>query len=283
MYTALLPFLLRRLFCSGMQKACFSTLCLQWLWDLELQAGYKVLLPRTDSRERLPRIAVRIPQGINKTALELDDLDRLISPLLKQGQPLNHIYATHEDEIVCSKRSIYHYLEQGGPVLLTMLFCSCNFMLIFLLVRNTQTDVCEVFEAIETVLGTEKMRKLFEAVLTDNGAGFKNPTLLERNLSGQRRMHIFYCDPMASWQKGRFERNHEFIRYILPKGRPFTSLTKAQVITIMNHINSTARASLNARTPFELVSLLLPEALYTGPFFCITSSYFSWLLLIHLT
>ena len=63
MYATLLPFLLRRLFCSGMQKAYFSTLCLQWLWDSELQAGYKVLLPRTDSRERLPRIAVRIPQG----------------------------------------------------------------------------------------------------------------------------------------------------------------------------------------------------------------------------
>ena len=52
--------------------------------------------------------------GINKTALELDDLDRLISPLLKQGQPLSHIYATHEDEIGCSRRSIYQYLEQGA-------------------------------------------------------------------------------------------------------------------------------------------------------------------------
>ena len=53
-------------------------------------------------------------RGINKTALELDDLNRLISPLLKQGQPLNHIYATHEDEIGCSRRSIYQYLEQGA-------------------------------------------------------------------------------------------------------------------------------------------------------------------------
>ena len=156
--------------------------------------------------------------------------------------------------------------SKGGPVLLTMLFRSCNFMLIFLLARNTQADVCEIFEAIETVLGTEKMQELFEVVLTDNGAEFKNPSLLERNLSGQRRTHIFYCDPMASWQKGRLERNHEFIRYILPKGRPFTSLTKAQVITMMNHINSTSRASLNGRTPFELASLLLPETLlrWTG-------------------
>ncbi len=62
--------------------------------------------------------------------------------------------------------------------------------------------------------------------------------------------------PMTSWQKGRLEKNHEFIRYILPKGRPFTTLTKVQVITMMNHINSTARASLNGRT-----SLRLPDAL----------------------
>ena len=38
-------------------------------------------------------------------------------------------------------------------------------------------------------------------------------------------------------------------------------LTKAQVVTMMNHINNTARASLNGRTPFELASLLLPDTL----------------------
>ena len=64
--------------------------------------------------------------------------------------------------------------SKGGSVLLTMQFRSCNFMLIFLLARNTQADVCEIFEAIETVLGTEKMQELFEVVLTDNGAEFKN-------------------------------------------------------------------------------------------------------------
>ena len=151
--------------------------------------------------------------------------------------------------------------SKGDPVLLTMLFRSCNFMLIFLLAQNTQADVCEFFEAMELVLGTEKMRELFEVLLTDNGPEFKNPSLLERNLSGQLRTHVFYCDPMASWQKGRLEKNHEFIRYILPKGRSFTTLTKTKVITMMNHINSTARASLNGRTPFELASLLLPAAL----------------------
>lgn len=58
--------------------------------------------------------ATYVPPALLQTALELDDLDRLISPLLKQGQPLNHIYATHKNEIGCSRRSIYHYLEQGA-------------------------------------------------------------------------------------------------------------------------------------------------------------------------
>lgn len=263
-------------------------------------------------------------KGVNKTALELDDLDRVISPLLKQGQPLNHIFATHGSELGCSRRTIYHYLEQGafsagpldlprqvrykprkvrklaerpipsyradrtykdferymeaypetnvvemdtvegsrsGPVLLTMLFRNCNFMLIFLLERNTQECVCQVFEGIEKALGMEAMRELFGVILTDNGPEFKNPNRLERNLAGEYRTRVFYCDPMASWQKGRLEKNHEFIRYILPKGRPFDALTKGQVTRIMNHINGTARASLNGRTPFELALLLLPPAL----------------------
>lgn len=265
-------------------------------------------------------------KGINRTALELDDMDRLVSPLLKQGQPLNHIFATHEAQLGCSRRTIYHYIDQGafsagpldlprkvrykprkvrkpverpipayrtdrtykdferyleshpethivemdtvhgargGPVLLTMLFRSCNFMLVFLLERNTQEHVCQIFEEIEQAVGTETMLKTLGIILTDNGPEFKNPALVEKNLAGKARTKVFYCDPMASWQKGRLEKNHEFIRYILPKGRPFDFLTKANVIQIMNHINSIARASLNGCTPFELASLLLPAALLT--------------------
>ena len=104
------------------------------------------------------------------------------------------------------------------------------------------------------------MQKTFGAILTDNGSEFKNPQLLETSLSGERRTFVFYCDPMASWQKGRLERNHEFIRYILPKGHPFDKLSRQSVVLMMNHINSTTRASLNGRTPFELASLLLPIA-----------------------
>ncbi len=50
--------------------------------------------------------------GINQTPESLEQLDKLISPLLKQGQPLSHIYLSHSTEIPCSQRTLYNYIDQ---------------------------------------------------------------------------------------------------------------------------------------------------------------------------
>ena len=63
--------------------------------------------------------------------------------------------------------------------------------------------------------------------------------------------HVFYCDPGASWQKGAIEKNHEYIRYILPKKRTFDNLTEEQVNKIKSHINSISRDSLNGKCPYD--------------------------------
>lgn len=56
-------------------------------------------------------------QGIDLTGRELADLDALITPLMKQGQSLNQIYLTHEDEIPCCLKSLYTHVNKGevGP------------------------------------------------------------------------------------------------------------------------------------------------------------------------
>ena len=72
---------------------------------------------------------------------------------------------------------------------------------------------------------------------TDNGSEFKNPWVIE-DLYGEKRTKVFYCDPQASWQKGRLEKNHEFIRYVLPKGKNLQTFTQSDMIKLMNHINS---------------------------------------------
>lgn len=52
------------------------------------------------------------------------------------------------------------------------------------------------------------------------------------------------------------ERNHEFIRQILPKGSSFELLTQQQVGLVLSHINSYARPSLGDRSPFQVFAFL---------------------------
>ncbi|MFR5915250.1 MAG: transposase [Blautia wexlerae] len=131
----------------------------------------------------------------------------------------------------------------------------------FLLPGDRRKYVQDVFDLLLSELGPQTYSQLFPIILTDNGSSFLDPSLFEMPHRQDVLTKVFYCDPMSSWQKGRLEKNHEFIRYILPKGTSFDSLTEQKVNLMMNHINSTARASLNGCTPFQLALLLLDAKL----------------------
>lgn len=147
---------------------------------------------------------------------------------------------------------------KGGKVFLTLLFRQSKFMLMYLMEKKNMECVDEAFKHIKDVIGIETFKKAFEVVLTDNGSEFFNPLSIERD--GEEIVsHVFYCDPSASWQKGAIEKNHEFIRYILPKGSSFDELTQEKTNLIMSHINSTSRDKLNGKTPYEAELLILNE------------------------
>ena len=265
-------------------------------------------------------------EGINQTPGSIQKMDSLITPLLKKGQSIAHIYATHAEDIGCSRTTIYKYIGEGvlsagnldlrrrvrykvrkrstrasirncafragrdykdfrrlieekspssivemdtvegkkgtKKCFLTMLFRSCNLMLIFLLDSQTQEEVLRVFDMLSDALGTELFRRLFEVVLTDNGHEFQHPDMLEIDRDGHIRTHIYYCDLFHSCQKGSLEKNHEYIRYVLPKGKAFTDLTRDQTTLLMNHINSEKRDSLNGHSPYEVSRILLDNKLH---------------------
>jgi len=127
-----------------------------------------------------------------------------------------------------------------GKVLLTLLFRQSNLMLIFLMDRASQECVSKVFDELTNRIGLEGMRKLFPVIFSDYGGEFKDPWTLEKDSYGDDRTKIFYCDPYKSYQKGKIEKNHEFIRYILPKGKSFNRLNQDDVTLMTNHINSIA-------------------------------------------
>lgn len=141
---------------------------------------------------------------------------------------------------------------KGGKCFLTLLFRNYNFMLIYLLPYKQSIYVTEVFNFLKSLLGTSEFKRLFEVILTDNGTEFSDPDSIEFDFnSGEKVCSLFYCDPSCSWQKGSIEKNHEYIRYILPKGTSFASLSQVDCYLIASHINSTPRLSLNNLSPFD--------------------------------
>ena len=141
---------------------------------------------------------------------------------------------------------------KGGKCMLTLLFRQFNFMLIFLLPYKRSEFVTEVFQSLKNSLGIPEFKRLFEVILTDNGTEFSDPESIEFDFNtGEKLVNLFYCDPNCSWQKGSIEKNHEYIRYILPKGTSFASLTQDDCYLIASHINSVPRISLNNISPFD--------------------------------
>ncbi len=137
--------------------------------------------------------------------------------------------------------------------LLTLIFRKNDIMLLFLLPDGKAESVKRVFDFLEAGLGTEVFQRLFPVILTDNGSEFKRPDDLELTEYYEYRTRLYYCDPMAFWQKPHIEKNHEYIRYAIPKGKSLNPYTQEDMTLLMNHINSTRRPSLNHRAPYELI------------------------------
>lgn len=130
---------------------------------------------------------------------------------------------------------------EPGKVLLTMLFRNSTFMLAFLIENTKRESVIRVLHFLQQALGTDVFSRLFPVILTDRGPEFSHPWALESDEYGEILSKVFYCNANAPYQKGRLEKNHEFLRYILPKGTSFDAMTQEDITLALNHINSTAK------------------------------------------
>lgn len=257
-------------------------------------------------------------RGISLSEAEVQHLDSLLSPLIRQGLSLNHICVNNRDTIMLSPSTLYRFVDyglfsarnldlprkvryksrkskkiykvdkacrigrtfddmqafmdanplmpltqmdslegqKGGKVLLTIHFVKAEFMLAFLRDANDSASVTDIFQRLYLALEREAFTAIMPLLLGDNGSEFSNPKAIEFDQQGNRITHVFYCDPAAPYQKGSMERNHEFIRLFIPKGRSLDSFTQEDISLMMSHINSYSRPSLGNRCPYEVFAFL---------------------------
>ena len=174
-------------------------------------------------------------------------------------EDFNAFMAQHPDVIPVQMDSVV-----GGTgsskVLLTFRFQG-DFMPIFLRDANTAQSVQDWIEYLYTELGHDDFCALFPVILTDNGSEFSNPAAIETAPDGTARTKVFYCDPMASWQKPNVERCHELFRRILPPGSSFDSYTQQDMALVASHVNSYARPALGDKTPMDTLAFYYGERL----------------------
>lgn len=264
-------------------------------------------------------------KGINLTAEEIYKINSILTPLIKKGQTINHLYINHPDILDFSKPSFYNYVNNGvfefspldfprivkykkrknsknrrtrkereilinrkyddfqkfisnhpdfnivemdtveglkdeNDCFLTLLWRKSKFMLIFKLESQTSEEVTRIFNILQTLIPYDDYKRLFEVILTDNGHEFFDVLNIEcMHSTGEQVTKLFFCDPHMSCQKGMIEKNHEFIRYILPKGSSFKNITQEDCDLFMNNINSLCRDSLNGKSPYEAMLFLCDE------------------------
>lgn len=98
----------------------------------------------------------------------------------------------------------------------------------------------------------EKFKEIFQVNLSDNGVEFNLFHEAEFDKNGEFQCKVFFTNPYKSTDKAECERNHEFIRYVIPKGISLDNLTQEKVNLLFSHINSYVRESNKNKTPFQL-------------------------------
>ncbi len=273
---------------------------------LEAQKEYELL--RSESRS-----------GFNISEEELAELNRLVSPLLKNGQSIHHICVSNPGLINCCEKTLYRladtglldaknldlprkvrfrvrrkksvslkvdkacrigrtyedfkaFMEEhadlpvteldtvegvkGSACLLTVHSVLPKLQLAFKRASNNAASVKDAVDWIYGQVGPEAFRRIFPILLCDNGSEFSDPKALEFDQDGNRRSHVFYCNPYASHEKGACENNHEFIRKVIPKGTDISPVSISHIELMMSHINSYGRPDLGDKSPYEVFSFL---------------------------
>jgi len=177
-----------------------------------------------------------------------------VLPWLKIGHTYDKFleFVAANPDMPISELDIVEGKRSDRKKMLTLMRTDLRLMLILLLERKAKECVLAAIDAIEDVVGADMFKEMFPLILTDNDSVFPDPVRLGTNKDGVVRAQVFYCEPNRADQKGALEKNHEFIRYIIPKGKTFENLTAENVRDMMNHINSTARPDLEDKCPMDL-------------------------------
>ena len=142
--------------------------------------------------------------------------------------------------------------QSDQKAILTITYPKTRFQFGFLIAKKNSSSALSKIRYLQAMLGS-KYKEIFQVNLSDNGSEFAQFHDLEFDKNGEFICKTFFTNPYRSTDKASCERNHEFIRYVLPKGKSLDFLTQEKVDLLFSHINSYIRESNQNKTPYQLM------------------------------
>ena len=167
----------------------------------------------------------------------------------------------HPNAELVEMDTVYNDIS-NGPFMQTFKFIKYGIMIILYHEKKTSETMCDGIDFLYETLGEELFKKYVQVILTDRGSEFSNPVRMETSPDDTQRCLVFYCDPMASGQKGSLENNHKEIRYVCPKEKDLYQLgltSQDACNKLSSHIASYKSESLNNKTPWECLKFFAPD------------------------
>lgn len=154
----------------------------------------------------------------------------------------------HPSSSIVEMDTVYNDVT-NGPFIQTFMIVPFGIMVaVYHNVKNADAMV-NGLHYIKTLLGDDLFRSVFQVLLTDRGSEFSDALGFEELVG-----NVFYCDPMASWQKPHVENNHRLLRFICPKEKDLHQLglhSQADLDLIFSHINSYPREERHGKSPIN--------------------------------
>ena len=97
----------------------------------------------------------------------------------------------------------------------------------------------------------DRLKPLMRKVSTltyDNGKEFADHASIDHALGSRS----YFADPYSSWQRGSNENLNGLIRQYIPKSRPLSTVSDAELAKIEGLLNNRPRKRLGYKTPHEV-------------------------------
>jgi IS30 family transposase len=126
----------------------------------------------------------------------------------------------------------------------------------FTLLGKAQNKSQEVVGAVVKRLLKRLAKALRRTLTLDNGTEFNGHHAIEAGTG----VDVYFADPYCSWQRGTNEQTNGVMRYFLPKGTSFETVSRKRLARIEDLLNNRPRKCLDYRTPAEVIPTV-PAAL----------------------